>query len=293
MTPFPIARDLTCRTCGYQLRGVSALGRCPECGTETMASIVVAADPALREIVRLASPRRTGLALLATTALMSLAVLVQMAGPLVQIVQEATDRPGPMAARLHTAGWWAASGLLLLASIASLAIAPRSEALLRAEWRRHRLGLSLGLFLWAVAMAALPSGLGWRSGTMPTPFILCIVTAWQLLSALAPLWGLRSILSVLGRRSRHWREARQGRQSVDALLVAGAGVLVFSTAAPMMAIYRLEELRTLAMLLAVASGAILAFGLGYLVMNAWWIARALVRPPVLLTEIVQHAGPGT
>jgi len=290
MVLHPISQDLACRTCGYQLRGLSALGRCPECGAEAMASIATAVDPALRAFVRLASPARTASSLLLVVSLMSLAVLVQLVAPVVAVIQEVTDRPGPQAAQLMPLGWWIAAALLTLASIASLAIAPLSEPLLRAEWGRRRIALSAGLLLWAIAIVALPFAFGWRpGGSYPSSFVLIITTAWQLLSALAPLSGLREIVTRLGRRCQRWRHARQGRQSVDALLAAGAGVLVFSTAVPIMASYRFDSLETMALLLAGSSAAILALGLAYLVVNAWWIARALVRPPALLGEMVEGA----
>lgn len=290
MVIHPIAHDLPCRTCGYQLRGLSALGRCPECGAEAMNSIAAAVDPVLRATIRLSAPTRTALSLVLLVVLMSLAVLVQFVGPATAIMQDLLDRPGSEATTLVAAGWWAAAGMLVLASVVSLGIAPKSEELLRAEWGRRRVALSAGLLLWAIVLVAMPPAFGWRpGGPFPSSFVLIITTAWQLLAALAPLSGLRSVLSYLGRRCQRWRQARQGRQSVDALLGAGAGVLVFSTAVPIMATYRFETLHSLALLLTVSSAAILALGLAYLVVNAWWIARTLVRPPAILGELV----PGT
>jgi len=254
-----------------------------------MASIVTAVDPKLRELVRLASPARTASALVATTLFLSLAVLVQLVAPAWSMLAELREQSPVRAAQLAPMGWWSAAVLLVLASLASFAIAPRSEALLRAEWGRRRQALEYGLLLWALATALLPPALGWRPGAVPSWFVMIVTTAWQLLSALAPLWGMRAIVAFLGRRCQRWREARQGRQSVDSLLAAAAGVLVFSTAVPILADQRLEFLLMLAKFLAVACGAILAFGLAYLVMNNWWIARSLVRPPALLGEMVDSA----
>lgn len=285
-----MTRDLSCRTCAYQLRGLSALGRCPECGAEVMTSVVIAADPELRDLASVRAPARVASALLMTVTCMAAAVIVQLAGPATALIQELTDRPGPLGARLLGASWWTAALLLLAGAIASIGIAPRSEALLRAEWGRRRVALTLGLLLWAIAVAALPTAFGWRSGRYPDAFVLIITTAWQVLASLAPLTGLRHLLSILGRRSRRWREARQGRQSVDALVAAAGGVLVFSTAVPIMVSFRFDRLHTLALLLAVASAAVLVLGFLYLIMNAWWIARSSVRTVESIEAFIDGAG---
>lgn len=256
-----------------------------------MASIVTAVDPELRALMRLRSPRRSAWSLVSVVGLMSIAVLVQLAAPALSVVQELREVNDPRVAGLTSLGWWIAAASLLLAALASTAIAPRSEALLRGEWGRRRGALTWGLALWAVAAAALPPALGWKPGSMPSPFVTIVTAAFQLLCSLAPLWGLRAVLSSLGRRCQRWRESRQGRQSVDSLLAAGAGVLVFSTAVPLLDAYRFEALLNLARLLAVSSAAILALGLGYLVVNSWWIARSLIRPPALLGEMVAPAEP--
>lgn len=288
---FLVTRDLTCRTCGYQLRGISALGRCPECGAPVMTSVVTAADPDLQRMAQLERPRRTALALMTTMTAIAAAVLVQFVGPATALMQALSNRPGPLAARWLGLGWWTASVLLLVALIASCWIAPRSEPLLRAEWERRRTALQIGLLLWAISIVALPPAFGWRSTeTFPDSFVVIITTAWQLLCAMAPLGGLRSLFSILGRRSRQWREARQGRQGIDALVAAAGGVLVFATAVPVMASYRFELLHTMALFLTVASAAVLGLGVIYLVLNASWIARSLIRPPLAVGAFVGGTG---
>lgn len=257
-----------------------------------MASVVMAADPGLREMVRLSRPGRCALALMVTMMAISAAVLVQFIGPAIALVQELRDQPGPLGALWLARGWWMAAALLLIALGASLAIAPRREALLRAEWGRRRVALQVGLLLWAITVLVIPPAFGWRApDQFPDPFVLIITTAWQLLCAMAPLGGLRSLFSILGQRSRKWREGRQGRQGVDALVGAAGGVLVFSTAVPMMASLRIEMLHTLAVFLTVASAAVLGLGLLYLVMNAWWIARSLMSPAVTIESMVEGEAP--
>lgn len=253
-----------------------------------MTSIVTATDPDLRRLAALRGPRRTAVALIAVILAVTLACLVQFVGPCIKLVRDLANEPEPTAAHWLASGWWTGAAFLVVAAIAALAIAPKSERLLRAEWGRRRIALQAGLLLWAAIIVSLPPLLGWRSlDRYPSSFILIVSTAAQLLGAMAPLGGLRSLFSILGRRSRRWREARQGRQGVDALVAAGGGVLVFATAVPIMAAYRFELLHTLALLLTVASAAVLGIGLIYLVANALWIARTLVRPPALIESYVE------
>lgn len=254
-----------------------------------MTSLVTAVDPELRDFVRLKSPDRTSFALLTSVACLSGAVLAQLAGPALALIEEFNRSSHPRAAGAVAAGWWIAAALLLIGSGAAMAIAPKSEPLLRAEWGRRRVALSLGLAIWAVTIVTLPFAFGWRPGRSPDPYVMIITTAWQLLASLAPLTGLRHVIAILGRRSQRWREARQGRQSVDALVAAGGGVLVFATAVPIMASYRFELLHLLAVLLAVTSAAVLVIGLMYLIMNAWWIVRSTIRPALPISDFVGDA----
>ena len=54
------------------------------------------------------------------------------------------------------------------------------------------------------------------------------------------------------------------------------------------AAYRFDFLHLLAVVLAVASAAVLAIGLLYVVMNAWWIVRASIRPAAPIDEFVDE-----
>jgi len=37
---------------------------------------------------------------------------------------------------------------------------------------------------------------------------------------------------------------------------------------------------------------LLVMGTGYLVVNAWWIRRSILRPPPRMDEVVSDPGPG-
>ncbi|MDX2132523.1 MAG: hypothetical protein SFY69_10785 [Planctomycetota bacterium] len=56
--------DLRCARCGYNLRGLSIRGTCPECATPVRATILTKVDPYADELRPLRTPRLTALALL-------------------------------------------------------------------------------------------------------------------------------------------------------------------------------------------------------------------------------------
>lgn len=56
---------LTCVACGYDLRGLSVLERCPECGLRIATSILAVVDPRAREFEPIRGPRLVAAGLLA------------------------------------------------------------------------------------------------------------------------------------------------------------------------------------------------------------------------------------
>lgn len=102
----PIANDVACRRCGYNLRGLSQNGRCPECGTPVGLSLH-------GDLLRFSDPRwletlRTGInAILIGIGLMILAVIVSIVAGAVS-----RGRPGLLS---NLVSW--ASGIVTLIGI--------------------------------------------------------------------------------------------------------------------------------------------------------------------------------
>lgn len=55
--------DLPCVVCGYNLRGLSVLGGCPECGTNIRATVLAVVDPSAEELRPMLHPRFTAVGL--------------------------------------------------------------------------------------------------------------------------------------------------------------------------------------------------------------------------------------
>src|SRR4051794_22280378 len=77
-----VITELHCRRCGYDLRSLSAEGRCPECGLEIWQSVQHTVDPAASRLPQLRNPRAVGDGLLALTIGMLVGTLLLAARPL-------------------------------------------------------------------------------------------------------------------------------------------------------------------------------------------------------------------
>jgi hypothetical protein len=151
-------------------------------------------------------------------------------------------------------------------------------------WRDVR-RLAAGLLLWVVLVTVVGwmqmSGSQWWLGDL----------AWLAVAvaAIVGLSGLRGVLETIGLRSRLYRTARGGRQGTQALVAAILGTaaghgLHLLTAAKGLPGYWY----TLGTVIVSVSTLMLVIGLVYLLVNAWWIRRALRRPPPRWDEVL-HA----
>jgi len=107
------------------------------------------------------------------------------------------------------------------------------------------------------------------------------------------LLGASGVFRVIGLRSREYRNAHGGRQSVQAMIAAVGGdaagrllVLVAEAGSG------LGGLRALGTGITKVSDLMLLIGLAYLVVNAAWIRRSLRCPPPTLEEVLGDPGEG-
>ena len=106
------------------------------------------------------------------------------------------------------------------------------------------------------------------------------------------LFGLDGILQAIGQRSRAFRTARGGRQGVMGMIGALGGIVLGELMGLLAATAGSggTRLATIAMVMTWISTLMLLIGLAYLVVNAWWIRRALCSPPPALAEILDQPG---
>jgi hypothetical protein len=106
-------------------------------------------------------------------------------------------------------------------------------------------------------------------------------------TAVVGLIGLRGVLGVIGRRSREYRKSRGGRQGVEALIAAVALGLI-GAAVRQLAVTKFipGDWLFIGSVIFWASTFMLVIGLGYMVVNAWWIRMALRRPPPPMDQVL-------
>lgn len=287
-----VAASLRCRQCGYELRGLRAGSECPECGLSIWASVQHAADPEGSRLPRLRHPRRVGGALFWLVFAWTMAAILWVIRPalawLDRIGPAATDRLvdwTPPMPRLFAA-------LFVLSTLWSVwRLSPPHSAnepgVVRRDFRLLLVGMTFcGLIMLELALAwpmqdHLPPSWGPAFGQ-----VMKLAGAGF---AIVAFIGLQGVLRVIGQRSREYRTAREGRQSVQGM----AAVLVFLALAGLLKFIpetfwpgRQGFWPNLSDVLVAIGYLMLVIGMAYLLVNAWWIRRALRKRPPTLDELL-------
>lgn len=278
-----VITSVHCRRCGYDLKGLPSSGRCSECGLEVIETITHLVDPEASRLPRLRDPRGVGTGLLGvamTYLLVASIVLLPRAVPALMELGGAQlptlDWPIPprvVASAVGLVGlWW----LHLL--LRSPAEAPVEDARRSTRWLIWgQVGWSLGVLApmlgaWAGVHQRLPAAL---LETVPVPF------------AIAALIGLRGLLQIVGLRSRAYRNAQGGRQSIDALIGAVLTGTLGNVASAVGTWRGWVWLEIVGQTIFAVSAALLLLGLLYLIVNCWWIRSSLRKPPPRLDELLR------
>ena len=303
-----VVESVPCERCSYDVRGLPADGACPECGRSVQSSLARWIDPEFHQLPDLTNPRAVArgvkwFAFCLATSFIAWTlgmVMTQALFDLEQDYQAAAIQPGWFRLVLSLGTW-----LLLLSPVLALLSAPSLFMLaplrridnVRKAWTIIVL-LAVGSVLWFIAMVLqnwIPPGEGLhqltraaadsgRRGQWDTG--LALLTLAPLPGGWILLFGIRSLLGELGRRSRTFRTATTKRQYVLDLVWAtlfwsggialqyGGGGLGVSLPVTVGAILRL------------VSGGFVLVGVVYLWVNLRWIAKPLAVPPPRLRSLL-------
>ncbi|MFM9996388.1 MAG: hypothetical protein ACKVU4_11380 [Phycisphaerales bacterium] len=281
-----LAGDLPCVRCRYNLRGLSVVTKCPECGTPVRATILAAVDPyasLLRPI-----PRR---------GITALGLLAWAFGALVAAALTWILRLDDLAGLDLSIG---TTRRLVIASVAGIGVSGLGAIV----FIRPHSGLPRRQVIAAIVGCAAYAGLAWVHGMIhgvydavaAAPFLqrdhadpervkLRLAAGALMLVIVA---GLRPNARLLAARSLLLREGRVDRQTMLAMaVVVGVGMvgdaLHWASIAmdPAAAVYAV----TTGTVLIAVSSMLLTLGLAGVVMDACRIAPVVLEPAPSFTQV--------
>jgi hypothetical protein len=285
--------SLPCLTCGYELKGLSIRGLCPECGTAVRATILYKVDPQAEEFRPIPRPRvlAAGLVLWSGGALAAAAACWLL---------RALDMLGSLAGapRLAMLASWGALAAVVASGIGAIALVRPMPG---APWSRT-LHASLSVLAYVPLAWSLRMILLEIDPTRSAPYFAGLPQADRLaLRALAAacmivvILGLRPGARDLVKRSMVMRTGRVDRQTllgmvgVAALGLAGDGVRLASLG---VAWTDPQLLNFGGSVIVVVASALLTLGLVGAAVDSWRIARAVLIPSPSLRQVLgEPAGP--
>ena len=282
-----VVQELKCRQCGYNLRTLVVGGKCPECGLEIWQTIIREFDPEVSRLPRLHDPRGVGngifMLLVCVIALASLLLAPSLIEQL-----KAWQLLGPNRLRfLATSLIPIAAGILAIIGLWPI-------------WKLHPSQAREASPSTWLDICFLAIGLTGSALTIMLPDRLFRGAAWIDLQRIIILalcvvffWGLRGVFTMIGEHSRSYRHARGGRQGLGAMIAAVVGIasgsLLQSWASGQTP--PAGDLGTIGTVITWISASMLYLGLIYLLMNAWWIRSAIIRPSRTLKDLLGESMP--
>ncbi|MBL8763696.1 MAG: hypothetical protein JNM07_05455 [Phycisphaerae bacterium] len=289
--------DLPCVGCGYNLRGLSVVGACPECGIAVTATVLAVVDPQAEELRPIRAPGLVAAGLMVCAMGALAAGLLMWAPRVMEAGSMVLGRPTPLIAlplaemtaaclalsalgaaawsRPHhaTPAWHVASGLGGAAALVALAWV---------SYGIHEHGMGTGH--WGIAAS-------WE-GLWPTIRPRLVSDA----CVAATLIGLRPNARVLVQHSMAMRMGRVDRQTMLAMLAA-VGVVVLGRLCGLIGAgwlrvgsVELDVVRGISMTLVAVGSALLTLGLGSATLDCARIAAVVRRPAPSMRDIVGVTG---
>lgn len=283
-----VVQELKCRQCSYNLRTLVVGGKCPECGLEIWQTIIREFDPEVSRLPRLHDPRGVGNGIVMLLLCVIGIVSLLMAPALVEQLK-LWQLLGPNQLQfLASSLVWPVILLLALIGLGAIWVfRPGKMWENSPRWgRRSWYFLKIGMLGCALVSLSPATFIGW-----PVRIDLQRITTLALGGAF--FWGLRGVFIMIGEHSRSYREAQGGRQGLGAMIAALAGIALgsvlqtwASTLTP-----RGGNLATIGTVITWISASMLYLGLIYLLVNAWWIRGAIIRPSRTLKDLLGESMP--
>lgn len=286
-----IARELTgdlpCARCRYNLRGLSILGSCPECGLPVKATILALVDPRADELKEIPRPHLVQAGLLLWTfaafaACMCVWVLraSQMATDMLNVAPFAGPTP------------WLAIACLVASGVGAGVLIHPHEGIRRRDMIKTLLGVAcyvpLTVASWLIIFRvdpAHPSVYGNPTAISVDRILLRMVVGASIIG-IALL--LRPGAVRLAQRSILVRTGRVDRQPMSALALA-AGIAMAGDCIHFIMPYVAAGLSDLVYILGAALIAVGSFlltvGLFSLTMDAWRVRQVIAAPGIGLVDI--------
>ncbi len=283
--------SLPCIVCGYDLRGVSIRGMCPECGTAVRATILYRVDPEAEELQPMCCPRLTGLGIV----LWAMGGLAAIGGSWAILINDIIR---------HGMGWSWSTGLgpefvVACAGLSMLGLLGMVRPTRRTSW----VGVVSAL---GAAVAYIPAAICfWRvhriDQTWVTPYSFgAEVTVerelWRILlcvSLAVILLGVRTNARELVRRSLAMRTGRVDRQTIYAMVAAvgiSCGGDLMRLASTSMTGALADGVASVGTLIVALGSLFLTLGMAAAVVDSWRIRAAILSPAPTLRDVLGRPG---
>ncbi|MEZ6317913.1 MAG: hypothetical protein R3B49_04045 [Phycisphaerales bacterium] len=287
-----LARDLTgdlrCARCGYNLKGLSVRGDCPECGLPVRTTILVLVDPRAEELSKLTHPRLTAIGMVVWSVAALAAAVCVWGMRIAEVVQDRLNSTAG-ASSMPEIGL----ALIALSGLGALTLIRPHARLSRWGTARTAIGVALyvplGWLFWTIHAV--------HDGAHPMPYMRpdeddlarpALRLAMAGVIALI-IVALRPHARLLAARSHLFRTGQIDRQSmlamVAALGVAGVGdVLGLAVNGPLAGS---DFLRTIAVALVALGSFLFTTGLFAAVLDTVRLRRVLASSAVGLSGILE------
>jgi hypothetical protein len=291
---------LPCVQCGYDVRGVQAEGRCPECGLPVPLSLAGSIDPEAHRLPPMVSPAAVGRGLV--LAALGLALIVTLsfvlAAAFLPLIWNPEVLAGHARMRLAPRGLVFAISLttgnvaMVCAAMGLLAwwsIRPKSTTAANMRRTRSLRMLLGGFFLLSIPVASLSlfsGGLVIESYALVRVVAVLGAPLLPIPGTILALAGLRELLGEVGVRSRVFRSSGVRRQRVRPLIASLSFMGICWVAMVVSERLGAEELTVVFLTLGLTTLFIALVGHWYLVINTFWIRRALKEPPPRLADLL-------